>query len=34
LENTNFIETVAERYIEEMSLNGDIVENPFLKKEE
>ena len=34
LENTNFIETVAGRYIEEMALNGDIVENPFLKKAE
>jgi CRP-like cAMP-binding protein len=34
LENTNFIETVAERYIEEMALNGDIVENPFLEKAE
>ena len=34
LENTNFIETVAGRYIDEMALNGDIVENPFLKKAE
>ena len=34
LQNTNFIETVAERYIEEMALNGDIVENPYLKKAE
>ena len=34
LENTDFIETVAGRYIEEMALNGDMVENPFLKKAE
>ena len=34
LENTDFIETVAGRYIEEMALNGDIVENPFLKRAE
>ena len=34
LENTDFIETVAGRYIDEMALNGDIVENPFLKRAE
>ena len=34
LENTDFIETVAVRYIDEMALNGDIVENPFLKRAE
>jgi hypothetical protein len=32
--NTNFIERVAGKYIEYMKLNGEIVQNPFLKKEE
>jgi CRP-like cAMP-binding protein len=32
--NTNFIERVAGEYIEYMKLNGEIIQNPFLKKEE